>query len=198
MNKTHLILTLAALLAGCSDESEGTETPADDTSLEGLFHVVSITETPACTGEGVDVTDSYTNHYLQSFRGSVFGNDYVEFFTCPDPETCAEHLALYEETGTGPGTEEFFFFSHLEEDALSGVEQFTGWGEQDGTCSEPERAELLLVRNGDGTLTLSLESYIGESYPKDEDGYCTTTDAAAACEDAACTVSWDWILEPVE
>jgi hypothetical protein len=160
---------------------------------------VSVTRASPCDGEPTDITEGATRDdsaYVQGVRSSS-GRSF-SYYTCANTADCAE-LAAAAASHDSFSYNVSWDFSEVDDTEMSGGTQWTGTWEEDGTCSEPERDDVTATLDAStGQVVLTMAITIGESHPQDEDGYCTTADAAAACDAAECTSVETWTVTPVE
>ena len=184
---------------GCSGGGENPE----DTAIprfdipEGLFEITSyLLNESGCEEPGEDRVLELTEPYMFFLSVTLMEQEYVTAYSCASEDNCAEKQDAIDSNEPFSMALTYTFSENEGEDRMRGVTQTTGWSMGDGTCSEPERRELLLTSSAE-TLTIRNAITTGEDYLADEEGYCTSDAAAIACQDMPCTQLETVILRPI-
>lgn len=186
--RTTAALTLGGLLAGlalagCGGDGGDGGLGALATEVEGIYTVDSYTRNEeACAAEGASVLEELEERFLVVTVREALGQQYVSAVSCADVADCRAKAAADEYAAQYMAN-----FTRAEGEGLAGTQVSTGWSGSEGDlCTAPERLELSLVKVGDEGLRLETRTTVGDDYPADSDGFCTTDGGAAATKGKPC------------
>lgn len=161
----------------------GGELAALVAEIEGIYSVDDFTRnSEGCGTEGGSVLAELDEPFLVVTGREALGRDYALVFSCTDVADCRVKA----------GEDEFAAQMILQlwetdGEALTGTEVGTGWsGFEEGLCTEPELKELSVKTVGDDGIRVETRVTVGDDYPEDEDGFCTTDGGAAATKGKPC------------
>jgi hypothetical protein len=185
-----LILGLAlATTAACDAEPDPGSLGSFDevaASVEGIYRVDTHTENlAACAPGGDDLMDPDVDGYLAVKSRSVFGYSYLPMISCASPADCRDKLAAWDRSESFNLDFSFAVEKLASDGDLAGGGASTGYW-MDDTCTEGSVFETVAIVEGD-VLDITLRRTIADTYPVDEDGFCTTDLAREAAAGNQCS-----------
>jgi hypothetical protein len=171
--------TLSALaVSACATDGEFVDRASQ---VEGIYRVDShLLNDSACSPGGTPYQDSHAFAFAK--RGSVFGTEMLQVYSCASLADCRQKAALRPFEGN---IDFGFTLSDISGDTLTGFEVTTGYTDGSGTCTKPELSDIELTLSS-GAMRIEKATQIGHSYPA-QNGACTTDKGRAASEDAPCS-----------
>jgi hypothetical protein len=174
--RVRLALSCGALaLAGCGDDDGDDALSAAAAKLRGIYEVEGYTRNEAgCDADGPSALEVLTEQHLFMDSTTVFGQVVVHAISCTDVEDCRSKATAFANQEIF-GSELSFAFSAGGGDQITGLLRSTGFsGGPEDMCREPTRRELTLDVMAEGRIRIREESFVGDDYPEDSDGFCTT------------------------
>jgi hypothetical protein len=168
---------LTFLLAACGSSDDG-----GGAALLGIYSVQSHTENRmGCAAEGAPATQSAGFFYLK--KQSLSGFTYYSATACDSLPECrtsaaSDKLVL--------AAFDFTFDRTKGATELIGGTRTTGFTTNKGLCERPSVSERTFVRTGDA-VRIEERTRVGDDYPADKDGFCTTTAGSKATEGKPCS-----------
>lgn len=153
----------------------------DDPEVTGIYEVKSHTENATgCAMEGAAAEQTTPYFYVK--KGNLFGYSFYTAIGCESLELCR---------ASAMGTELFATFEFTFDQvkggtSLAGSTRFTGFSSANGTCKEPSVADRTFVRTGND-VRIEERTRVGDDYPADKDGFCTTELAEKAARGKPCS-----------
>lgn len=149
--------------------------------VEGIYRVEShLMNEAACAPGGSPMEDMHGFAFAK--RGSVFGVDYLQIYSCESVADCRAKAAQAQFSGL---IDFSFTLSAVDGDLLIGTMSTSGYSDGGTTCSMPEMQELELALDGDA-LRIEGGIHKGHDYTT-TDGICWTDKGREASEDAPCS-----------
>lgn len=179
----HLVSSFALSLLSLSACTGGSGLAFEQraSEVEGIYRVdAHLLNDAACAPGGAPMEDMHA--YAFAKRGSVFGTEFLQIWSCASLEDCRAKAAEDQPSGL---ISFGFTLSGVDGDALTGFEATTGWSDGGNTCSMPELSDLVLELDGE-TLYLEKAIRIGADYAT-SNGVCTTEKGRASAEKVACS-----------
>ena len=183
MATLRTVLIAAFLLAACGDEDD--RSPLDGAeSLQGIYRIDQyLVNTESCDAEGSDVLESLQGStFMFGVIRSIFF-EYLDFASCRSVAECRQR-ALGDPELIVNGFSAVLFRG--DGTSFNGELVTSGFTSGD-SCVNPQITTQVATKTSQG-VRIEARTQIGEAYPPDADGFCTTDLGRAAAIDAPCSI----------
>jgi hypothetical protein len=200
---TLALVSLTAALAlpgtGCGGGATGQEASggpaacalvsvADAAPFEGIYQLTSYTENnQTCDAEGPSLLATEKEKLAVVKAVTAFGINVVWLQSCADVANCTDKAAKLGNT-FGAASNILFQFSCVQSsNELSATMANTGFTGSQGVCTKPSISNDTLTRDPAAAIRVESREQIGDDYPVDPDGFCTTALGRVHSADKPCT-----------
>jgi len=154
-------------------------------TFEGVYEIATHTKNEAgCDSDGESIQSENSQTHFVIYVSKVFFITIAQAIGCDSVADCQAAAA---DTDVFAGSFAYTFTSSDADGEMSGTERSTGFTSSTGMCTEPRISYTELTTPSEGNIQIVQSTHIGDDYPEDSDGYCTTDAGYEAAVDKPCS-----------